>query len=120
MPETLDHKILSQLGKIHGEMREGFKNVHRRQDIANGRTAKNEASIEELKIRNAFEEGKAHYVESEKKSNSFEEEIAPIIEGRHAREWIGKRLLYAGKIVGSITIISIFIYDILNLIHPHL
>lgn len=120
MPEEKVSKILQELGKIHGEMREGFKNVHRRQDIANGRTAKNEAGIEELKLHNAFEDGKAHHRESEKKSNSFEEEIAPIIEERHARQWLGKTIVYWAKIVGSLTVLGVFLFDLWNLIHPHL
>lgn len=46
-------EIMRILGNLEGEVREGFKGVHARQDVANGRTAKNESRIMSLELSRA-------------------------------------------------------------------
>ena len=49
--------VAQQVAKLQGSVDEGFKGVHLRQDIANGRTAKLETRIMAIEVQHKSEEG---------------------------------------------------------------
>ncbi len=112
--------MLKEIGELKGEMSEGFKGVHRRQDIANGRTAKIEGEVQDLQRRNAFVDGQKKTTDKLHEQSALEKEIAPIIEGRRAQRWINDRIIRVSKIVGAISVIGIAGFDLWNIITTHL
>lgn len=52
-----DFELGQQIAELKGIVESGFKDVTRRQDIANGRTAKTEIRIEALEKKDDFNDG---------------------------------------------------------------
>ncbi len=115
MQETLN-RMLKEIGELKGEMHEGFKGVHRRQDIANGRTAKIEDEVQDLQRRNAFVDGQKKTTDKLHEQSALEKEIAPIIEDRRAKRWINDRIIRISKIVGAAVIIFGAGFDLYNVV----
>lgn len=98
------NEILEKIGNLQGTMDEGFKGVHRRQDVANGRMAKVEDRVDRLEKEGVRIEGAiAHNTEYTESFNQAK------------NKWIDRGLNFILYIIGLLAFTILVKTGILNL-----